>query len=686
MPDLRDYFKRDFFIRVPPPSVPSQPARTETRALDEAPASSPLSEPPQSSITIDLTHDTNGQIEEDTPTVAQHDIPSLRSIHDSRPEPSPPDQSVTESIPLPSSLNSSFNPSQRILKDGKEVVISSDGDDTDSISSLEDPDVLFAPRNKPRNAAPPPPNPYQPNKALLAQLSAPRKYRFNLDSLVHDAVDDDETEANVAKARARLQQNGVQGGAGASKKGLNEGVLAIALGGDSDDGPGLQRLMDAVRRTEALEQSRNWRFFDQGQLTPSTPNFPFELFPPGSPLAGLREPDSRARLLQSGILEYAASMRRLPDDFLLWIIRSIPLEPREELRKAYCRIFTQTPKEQTRSLIYQDTTDELFRHLGAKPRALILCEPVIADPPEPSLHAPHTRERSALVSVLNLIRDTAAAELFDDDTQAHTIQILLRMSIDTSLTADCVIRSELQGTLTSLLEFGPKQRIEGRICTTIYETIKDPQFQSRLLQHILPTSTWVSLLRYRLALSFLLQDPRPLTEPPEVVLGLRRITELLVRDERFQAKKHRGNSDYDYGDLIAIVSQLEVCINSALFDLKYRQADTEVNFNKAIDQLAAQIKRIFSSIEDTGASHLQRMLAKDALETLHYRIVYSVRSKAPPKKTLFTTFRRETNHNLKDMFIRGKDATDTTGRATETADTENVDGMAMPIRAHDQQL
>jgi hypothetical protein len=209
-------------------------------------------------------------------------------MHDSKTEPSAPDQSVTESIPLPSSLNSSFNPSQRILKDGKEVVISSDGDDTDSISSLEDPDVLFAPKNIPKNAAPPPPNPYQPNKALLAQLSAPRKYKFNLDSLVHDAVDDDEIEANVAKARAHLQQNGVQGGAGASKKGLNEGVLASALGGDSDDGPSLQRLMDAVRRTEALEQSRNWQFFDQGQLTPSTPHFPFELFPPGSPLAGLR--------------------------------------------------------------------------------------------------------------------------------------------------------------------------------------------------------------------------------------------------------------------------------------------------------------------------------------------------------------------------------------------------------------
>ncbi|KAJ5367931.1 uncharacterized protein N7496_007691 [Penicillium cataractarum] len=674
---------RDFFIRVPDPSIPSQPTRTKAQNLDEAPASSPPSEAPRSSITIDLTQDDNAQIEEDSPTAAQLDISQSRPTTDKRPEQSAPDQSFTGSTPLPSSLNSSFNPSQRILKDGKEVVISSDGDDTDSISSLEDPDVLFAPMNKPKNDAPPPPNPYQPNKALLAQLSAPKKYRFNLDSLVHDAVDDDEIEANVAKARARLQQNGVQDGAGGSKKGLNEGVLASALGGDSDEGPGLQRLMDAVRRTEALEQSRNWRFFDQSQLPPATPNFPIELFPPESPLAGLREPDSRARLLQSGILEYAASMQRLPDDFLLWIIRSIPLEPREELRKAYCRIFTQTPKEQTGSLMRQDTIDGLFRQLGARPHALILCEPVIADPPEPSLHAPPTRERPALVSVLNLIRDTAAAELFDDDTQVHAIQILLRMSLDTALTTDCAIRAELQGTLTSLLEFGPRQRIEYQICTSVFETIKDPQFQSRLLQQILPTSTWVSLLRYRLAVSFLLQDPSPLTEPPEVVLGLRRITDLLVRDERFQVKKHRGNSDYDYGDLIAIALQLEVCINSALFDLKYRQADTEVKFNKAIDQLAAQIKKIFTSIEDTGASHLQRMLAKDALETLHYRMIYSVRSKAPPKKTLFKNFRRETNHNLKDMFMRGNTATDTTDGATDTADTESAGGMAMPIRRHD---
>lgn len=339
---------RDFFIRVPPPTPRTQDTRIEAQTLDEAPASSPQLEPPRSSITIDLTQDDNRKNEEDISAFTRQDLSPPRPASDKRPETFAPGHSFlnTESIPLPSSLNGSFNASQRILKDGQEVVISSDGDDTDSISSLEDPDVLFAPKNKAKNTPPPPPKKYLPNKALLAQLSAPTKYKYTIDSLVHDAMDDDEIEANVAKARAtfvELQQNGAQVAAGGSKKGLNEGMLASALGGDSGQGPGLQRLFDAVRRTEALEQNRNWRFFEYGQMTAATPKFPSRLFPAGSSLAGLKgcsrhiqqpeltltdlviEPESRARILQSGMLEFAASLQRLPDEFLLWLIRSSKL-------------------------------------------------------------------------------------------------------------------------------------------------------------------------------------------------------------------------------------------------------------------------------------------------------------------------------------------------------------------------
>lgn len=194
----------------------------------------------------------------------------------------------------------------------------------------------------------------------------------------------------------------------------------------------------------------------------------------------------------------------------------------------------------------------------------------------------------------------------------------------------------------------------------------------------------MSLLRYRLAVSFLLQKSAPLTESDEAVLSLKRITRLLTRDKRFQVRKHKGNSEYDYGDLVAIILQLEVCINSALFDLEYRQADTVVKFNEAIDQLAAQIKWIFSSIENTGASHLQRLVARDMLEALHYRMVYSVRSKPPPKKTPFKIILNESNHTIPDMFIRNR-SINTGDGAADTAEIGSVDGTAMPIRGHDYQ-
>ncbi|KAI2787126.1 hypothetical protein POX_f07486 [Penicillium oxalicum] len=653
---------------------------------EDPPTSSPLSD---LLITTELTVDENGQDREEPSASAPQDELQLSAPdHGKDKDETTPNQSFMsiESALTASSQNGHSTVSRRRARDGTEVVDDSDGD-TDS--SLEPPEVLLGTMSKPANNAP---NnslrDYQPDQALLAQLAAPKKYRNTIDSLVHDAVDDDEIEANVAKVKANYVQLHAKGhnGIGGSKKALNENMLATALRGESDESPNIQRLMDAVRRTEALERHRVWRFFNQDQTTPVMPAFPTNLFTPESPLAALRDSDSRARILQSGVVEYAASLQHLPDEFFLWLFKAIPLEPREEMRQAYCRILTHAPKERMVLLARQDAIDGLFRQLGARPRALITSDEVVADPSQTSTSKPTKTQRSALISILSLIRGLAASEQVDEKTRVHTVLILLRVSIDTSLTSDPVVRSELQATLTSLLEFGPKEKIEYQICRPVYECVREPQFQSRLLQHIIPTSTWVSLLRYRMAVAFLLQDSGPLKEPPESVLDLQRITALLTRDERFQVGRRKNDPDYDYGDLVALTSHLEVCVNTALADLKFADADTESKFNAAIDQMAARIKKLFTSIEDTGASHLQRMLAKQALETLHYRMMYSVRSKAPPKRTLFQTFQRESNRNVKDMFQRLNNGPASTDGASEAPGTEGLNGVPIPIRGHDAPL
>lgn len=188
------------------------------------------------------------------------------------------------------------------------------------------------------------------------------------------------------------------------------------------------------------------------------------------------------------------------------------------------------------------------------------------------------------------------------------------------------------------------------MCRPVFDTVHQAEFLGCMLESILPTTSYISLLRYRLAVAFLLQTPGPLTEAPVVVVDLDRLTSFLVRDARFHAKTHQTNDTYDYGELAAIASLLEVAVNSSLYDLTSQQPDAADEFNSAVDRFAAQIKFIFSFIKDTGASHLKRMVAKEALEYLYYRTVYSVRSKPVPRKTYFEDLGKPRDRNIKDMF------------------------------------
>ncbi|KAJ5092625.1 hypothetical protein NUU61_007495 [Penicillium alfredii] len=686
MRPVTDFFNRPSFSRV-------NQERTSEQKIPEPSASpsSPLTEPPPSSA-LDPTppeapNDPSAQLNTALWLSAQDNTTNASTLQQSF--------QSTESAGL-SSLSESFPASQRIVKGGKEIVISSDGEDTDSVSSLEDPASLFtkkAPQAKQDNPSETK-RAMRLDKTYLAQLSAPKNYRNTIDSLVHDAVDDHEIEESVAKVKATFGRSQPAGehavgvaseGAGA-ETGLHEDMLTSALG-DNDEGPGLQRLLDAVRRTEALDQDRIWRFFGQAQEVPPAPKFPGELIAPGTYLAALRDPASRERAFQSSTIEYALSKRFLPDEFILWVFRSVASEPRDELRQAYCRIFKAATVERIGSLIRPTDIDRLFLQLGAKPQAVDLSRAIVADSPQHALPNCKLENRANFLSVLELLR--GADDLFADDTRERAILMLLRLTLDTSLTADAMICSELERAIIAMLQSIPESsagEMVHRICTTIYETTPDVYFQSRILQHILPTSSWIALLRCRLAIAFLVRSSAPLLEPPEALLDLRRITILLIRDERFHPKLHKGKGEYDYGELSAATILLNMAIDSSQLNLKYKGAGTQRDFDAAIDKLAAQIKKTFSSIEDSGASHLKRMLAKEALEALHYRVIYSVRSKPPPKKTLFKTYAKERDGNIRSLFKTNiAIETDTDAPASgDPLSPRNAENTGIPIREHDR--
>jgi hypothetical protein len=194
----------------------------------------------------------------------------------------------------------SFNSSQRIIKKGKEVVIGSDGDESDSATSLQSPDDLLRDILTP---ADPKPDSDMDDDSILEEILHPRKkpkprsipkvpptYKNSLETLVKQAVSDNDTEAGIAKLKASRDAQAARenGSRTDSASKLGESALASALDDGTDDSSSFQRLLDAVRRTEAFDVGKSWSFFDLQTPLPPPLDFPRDCVCPGTYMAVLR--------------------------------------------------------------------------------------------------------------------------------------------------------------------------------------------------------------------------------------------------------------------------------------------------------------------------------------------------------------------------------------------------------------
>ncbi|KAL3471805.1 hypothetical protein BJX99DRAFT_236849 [Aspergillus californicus] len=550
----------------------------------------------------------------------------------------------------------SFGSSQRMIKNGKEVVIGSDGEESDStgpLASAEDllrkfarpksPQVRIMENSKMKHELSKPAQPLRARKIPKPRSTpkAPPVYKNTLASLVQQAVADQETEAEIERLRASIKarEAAKQNGPGLDKDtGLHEGVLASALDDGADDNSmGFQRLLDAVRRTEAFDLEKSWSFFDLQIPLPPGPDFPRECVMSKPYLAGLREPESRERAFYSGIIDFILSKELLPDDVVRWIFYSVPSEPQDSLRNAYCRAFKHTTAGRMKSLIRTEDIDTLFWQMSARPDALALSDPIEPDPELQIGDPPQSQPQhhKALLSVLEIFRDSAS--IFKHDTREHILKILLRLPLDASLTRHHILCSEIERTISALLESVADNATS--ICDTLHTTIKDTVLQSRVLEHIIPTNDWITKLRRRLAFIFLTGDPSADACPKGRKSVVIRIINIL-KDPRFDVRRHKkkGQPEYDYGALKAITTFLNIIIDSGWSETPFPDENIKNEFNRAVDILSERVKKIFTAIEDSGAAYLNRTLAKEALESLHYRVIYAVRTEPPPKRSLFESY------------------------------------------------
>ncbi|EEP79668.1 predicted protein [Uncinocarpus reesii 1704] len=438
----------------------------------------------------------------------------------------------------PSSFGTSFASSQRVIKDGQVVVTGSDGEDTDSALSLgSDYDDLLQMFVGPKGQRSPEKRTASSKWGLGVIPTTPPKYKFSLENLVEHAADDRETEANISKLKLAFQGSSDAGKVNKTPKQrsrmFRDDILASAIGENTNTDT-MQRLKIAVDRTEAVDQN----------------------------------PATRERALLSGLVGESLAGKTLPDEVFYWILQ------------AY-RISTS---------IHPAHVEQMFRDLGARPDALSVQDIIFPD--FRVFNRPKLRDYKYLLSALDVIN--GLANKLNNEARDVALKITLRLTLDEAAMRDCLVSRATQQAITSLLgERGTLFTVSelNELALGLFHTINDVALQSQLLKHICPVTPEIALFRCHLAALFFFQGKAFLDEPTEPVSYLQRMTSRL-RDDRFNMGRSSSSEKepFDYWELAAITSILNIAIDSATFEDSSLDREAEAKFNRAVDQLAEQVK------------------------------------------------------------------------------------------------
>ena len=210
---------------------------------------------------------------------------------------------------------------------------------------------------------------------------------------------------------------------------------------------------------------------------------------------------------------------------------------------------------------------------------------------------------------------------------------MLRLGVDDAIRADGQLLCILEDAVLALTQedgIGTEVPWLHEVGLSTFATVQHVQLRLRVLQCIPHFNSRLEDFRRRLALCFFLDDKAYLScNLQDLSLPLKIVTHLR------SSPLYELSPTTNYADLGAFVSILDIAINSGFMLLAFPSKEREAEFNQGIDALSQQITTFHNSIFDTGASHMKRTEAKNALERLKYRLEFSVRTRPKPKKNVF---------------------------------------------------
>lgn len=481
------------------------------------------------------------------------------------------------------------------------------------------------------------PNPSMSKEKLRALHAREQANRFDLSGIINEHFDDEELEQKIKKSRADFQE-AVKASEAESSTNLDKKLLA-AVATTEDGEAGVARLMDAVERTEALTSDCVFLFFGVNGLKdfhnepPVSLDFPAAAIP--DQLWHRGDNEARSRAFLSGYMAELAAKGRLTDEALSWAFRNAVLERQDDLRSAYIQCLRNASPSWTRTSLTAQDVQNVFQTLGADNASLQ--DAVTIQPRHLLLRVPPKRDPKHLLAALELFR--SVSQDMDFMALSQLTSTVCRLAIDCELMSDARVSNKVEdllGTLLSLPEPGLRSHVAQRMLADVGHHMKAAILQAHLLSHILPTSTTASRVRILLAQSFLLgldvlKDNKTLI--PQISLEV--LAEHVSTYPSFDTRRRKGPNPLDYVALRAFTYILDVAISDGGRPATFSSRAEEVSFNRSVDNLADTIRSTYVSIIDTGASHMTRTEAKDVLQALRWRLLYSVRTEVRPKKNIF---------------------------------------------------
>ncbi|ERF73822.1 hypothetical protein EPUS_05526 [Endocarpon pusillum Z07020] len=547
-----------------------------------------------------------------------------------------------------------------IVKNGQVVAVrGSDEEDSDSLCSLDD--ILGSNRGDATTGSSSPPDAKEDDletervrslsifthgrsNALVGRdklrelTSKANDLNFDISLLVGDHFDDEEIEANVAKAKqgykASDDQERLKGQGLFDKK-----LLASVAGGEEGSGD-MQRLFNAVERIDALAIDHTWSMFGSSPVPASSPSpypFPSNAEETDLWLASLNDPTLRQRAYLSGYVAEKVADGAVPDSLVAFTFDNIVKEPRDDLKESYVEVVKAASQSWTRKNLGPSLIEQAFCQLGAD-SVIVKCANDIN--PEPSASA---KDSTVLCQhLLPLIRTLKclATDLIPE-ALSKFVKLLMRLAIDNHLMSNSGTCIVVEDAISSLLDHS-EEIVSLSAAQCILEDVglrvKAPYLQIQVLKHILPISPIAASLRIQLANLFLqgaLDEDTIIFTPTAPGISLGDLTTHLD-DPRYDiSRSNRQDTPFDYGTLSCSIYIFDAALANGGRPSAFPDTSSEREFNNNIDILVGRIKSIMISIADTGASHMRRTEAKEALNALHFRLLYGVRTMPRPKKSVF---------------------------------------------------